>query len=136
MFSKTPTKIHSWSYWSLGINFCCLSIQFMAYDSRALTTCGNCLLETSHQQGGIWEEHLNFKLMYMKDFELIYYLWSWTIIIHTLYNSLIVQSLRITDFISISLKFNMFSLKLELKSIVYVIFLDFNTLYVVFFEKW
>ena len=74
--------------------------------------------------------------MYMKDFELIYYLWSWTIIILTLYNSLIVQSLRITDFISISLKFNMFSLKLELKSIVYVIFLDFNTLYVVFFEKW
>ena len=44
----------------------------MAYDSRAFTTCGICLLETSCLQGGILEEHLNFKEMYMKDFELIY----------------------------------------------------------------
>ena len=58
-------------------------------------------------------------------------------IILTLYNSLIVQSLRIADFISasISLKVNMFSLKLELKCIVYIIFIDLNTMYVVFFEK-
>ena len=65
----------------------------------------------------------------MKDFELIYYLWSWTIIfiILTLYTSLIVQSLRITDFIfaSISHKVNMFSLKLEVKNMC-IIFIDLN----------
>ena len=56
-------------------------------------------------------------------------------IILTLYNSLIVQSLRITDFISASIshKVNMFSLKLELKNI-YIIFIDLITMYVVFFE--
>ena len=58
-------------------------------------------------------------------------------IILTLYNSLVVQSLRITDFIpaSISHKVNMFSLKLELKNITCIIFIDLITMYVVFFEK-
>ena len=48
-------------------------------------------------------------------------------IILTLYTSLIVQSLRITDFIfaSISHKVNMFSLKLEVKNIC-IIFIDLN----------
>ena len=57
-------------------------------------------------------------------------------IILTLYNSLIVQSLGITDFISVSIshKVDMFSLKLELKNIC-IIFIDLNTMYVVFFEK-
>ena len=55
-------------------------------------------------------------------------------IILTLYNSLVVPSLRITDFIpaSISHKVNMFSLKLELKNITCIILI---TMYVVFFEK-
>ena len=58
-------------------------------------------------------------------------------IILTLYNSLVVQSLRITDFIpaSISHKVNMFSLKLELKNITCIIFIYLITMYVVFFEK-
>ena len=52
-------------------------------------------------------------------------------IIFTLYNSLIVQSIRIADFISahISLKVNMLSLKHELKNIVCMIFIDLNTMY-------
>ena len=55
----------------------------------------------------------------------------------TLYNSLIVQSLGITDFISASIshKVNMCSLKIELKNIICIIFMDLNTMYVVFFEK-
>ena len=58
-------------------------------------------------------------------------------IILTLYNSLVVPSLRITDFIpaSISHKVNMFSLKIELKNITCIIFIDLITMYVVFFEK-
>ena len=58
-------------------------------------------------------------------------------IILTLYNSLVVQSLRITDVIpaSISHKVNMFSLKLELKNITCIIFIDLISMFVVFFEK-
>ena len=72
----------------------------------------------------------------MKDFELIHI--SFVVMNHiilTLYNSLIVQSLRITNFISafISHKVNMFSIKLEPKNIICIIFIDLNTMYVVFF---
>ena len=58
-------------------------------------------------------------------------------IILTLYNSLVVQSLRITDVIpaSISHKVNMFSLKLELKNITCIIFIDLISMFMVFFEK-